>query len=125
MSTLLFMALALTMAVCIARYNKSNSLFWVMAISLMGTFAITSAIVDSTYKRESKEDVTTQFKSTQGSTTSSSIMLYVTDDVAMTSSGTSLKPVGKIDAEHNNIFFTPSEYYGSTLEQPPQKKRLK
>lgn len=124
MSTLLFMALALTMAVCIARYNKSNSLFWVMAISLMGTFAITSAIVDSTYKRESKEDVT-QFKSTQGSTTSSSIMLYVTDDVAMTSSGTSLKLVGKIDAEHNNIFFTPSEYYGSTLEQPPQKKRLK
>ena len=124
MSTLLFMALALTMAVCIARYNKSNSLFWVMAISLMGTFAITSAIVDSTYKRESKEDVT-QFKSTQGSTTSSSIMLYVTDDVAMTSSGTSLKPVGKIDAEESNIFFTPSEYYGSTLEPPPQKKKLK
>ena len=124
MSTLLFMALALIMAVCIARYNKSNSLFWVMAISMMGTFAITSAVIDSTNKRESKEDVT-QFKSTQGSTTSSSIMLYVTDNVAMTSSANELKPVGKIDAEESNIFFTPSEYYGSTLEPPPQKKKLK
>lgn len=124
MSTLLALMLALIMAVCIARYNKSNRLFWVMAISLMGTFAITSAIVDSAQKRESKENVT-QLKSTQGSTASSSIMLYVTDDASMTSSGFDLKPVGKINADKNNVFFTPSEYYGNTLEPPPQKKKLK
>ncbi len=124
MSTLLFMTLALIMAVCIARYNKSNALFWVMAISLMSTFAITSAVVGDKQQRESKEDIT-RFTSTQGSDTSSSIMLYVTDDANMTSSGFDLKLVGKMEAEQNNVFFTPSEYCSNVLEPPPQKAQIK
>ena len=124
MSTLLFMALALVMAVCIARYNKSNALFWVMAISLMSTFAITSAVVGANQHRESKDDVT-RFTSTQGSNTSSSIMLYVTDDAYTTSSGFDLKLVGKMEADKSNIFFTPSEYYNNVLEPPPQTDSIK
>lgn len=94
MSLLLFL-IGLFIIFCIGRYNESNKLFWILLISFISSFAITSVAIKAVLEKGKKVEKVSCVSLTQAPASKSGIFLLADYALAGTQVLTNTKPVGK------------------------------
>lgn len=94
MSLLLFL-IGLFIIFCIGRYNESNKLFWILLISFISSFAITSVAIKATLGKGKKVEKVSCVSLTQAPASKSGIFLLADYALAGTQVLYDTKPVGK------------------------------
>ena len=94
MSLLLFL-IGLFIIFCIGRYNESNKLFWILLISFISSFAITSVAIKAVLEKGKKVEKVSCVSLTQAPASKSGIFLLADYALAGTQVLYNTKPVGK------------------------------
>lgn len=94
MSLLLFL-IGLFIIFCIGRYNESNKLFWILLISFISSFAITSVAIKAALGKCKKVEKVSCVSFTQAPASKSGIFLLADYALAGTQVLYNTKPVGK------------------------------
>lgn len=94
MSLLLFL-IGLFIIFCIGRYNESNKLFWILLISFISSFAITSVAIKAVLEKGKKVEKVSCVSLTQAPASKSGIFLLADYALAGTQVLYDTKPVGK------------------------------
>ena len=94
MSLLLFL-IGLFIIFCIGRYNESNKLFWILLISFICSFAITSVAIKAALEKGKKVEKVSCVSLTQAPASKSGIFLLADYALAGTQVLYDTKPVGK------------------------------
>lgn len=94
MSLLLFL-IGIFIIFCIGRYNESNKLFWILLISFISSFAITSVAIKATLGKGKKVEKVSCVSLTQAPASKSGIFLLADYALAGTQVLYDTKPVGK------------------------------
>lgn len=94
MSLLLFL-IGLFIIFCIGRYNESNKLFWILLISFISSFAITSVAIKAVLGKSKKVEKVSCVSLTQAPASKSGIFLLADYALAGTQVLYDTKPVGK------------------------------
>lgn len=94
MSLLLFL-IGLFIIFCIGRYNESNKLFWILLISFISSFAITSVAIKAALGKGKKVEKVSCVSLTQAPASKSGIFLLADYALAGTQVLYDTKPVGK------------------------------
>lgn len=94
MSLLLFL-IGLFIIFCIGRYNESNKLFWILLISFISSFAITSVAIKAALGKCKKVEKVSCVSLTQAPAGKSGIFLLADYVLAGTQVLYDTKPVGK------------------------------
>nr|DAM86555.1 MAG TPA: hypothetical protein [Caudoviricetes sp.] len=94
MSLLLFL-IGLFIIFCIGRYNESNKLFWILLISFISSFAITSVAIKAALGKGKKVEKVSCVSLTQAPASKSGIFLLADYALAGTQVLYNTKPVGK------------------------------
>lgn len=94
MSLLLFL-IGLFIIFCIGRYNESDKLFWILLISFISSFAITSVAIKAVLEKGKKVEKVSCVSLTQAPASKSGIFLLADYALAGTQVLYDTKPVGK------------------------------
>lgn len=94
MSLLLFL-IGLFIIFCIGRYNESNKLFWILLVSFISSFTITSVVVKAASEKSKKVEKVSCVSLTQAPASKSGIFLLADYAIAGTQVSFDTKPVGK------------------------------
>lgn len=128
--TLLMFILGMLLILGIARYNKSNKLFWILFVAFTSCFAGTKLVYGAFSEKEQSETSLNQAYPTQGLTAMENAFVCIFDNMSSSTSLTTSNPVGQAstpDYVENLITLcdVPVVTYGiylHTLANPPNGK---
>lgn len=116
---LLWFVLGMLLAFAIARYNKSNKLFWQLALSFVLGYALT-VMYTRTFSERSSDNLTQVCPTQVPVVTSGNTLYLLTDACDMTSvKVTAFEPVSQVytPTECEGVAIS-SEVFGRTRDQP-------
>lgn len=94
--SLLSFIVGLIIIFCIGRYNESNKLFWILLISFISSFTITSVAIKATFEKDKKKvEKVSCVSSTQAPASKSGTFLLADYALAGTQASYNAKPASK------------------------------
>jgi hypothetical protein len=95
--TLATYAFGVILALCIAKYNKSNKLFWILFTAITLGFAGTKMLYDTFGNKKQNEVSLKQAYPTQGLPAMGNAFVCVTDNISDETLETTSNPVGQVN----------------------------
>lgn len=116
---LLWFVLGILLALAIARYNRSQKLFWQLALSFVLGYALT-VMCTRTFSERSSDNLTQVCPTQVSVVTSGNTLCLLTDDCNMTSvKVTAFEPVSQVyTPDECEKIAIPSKVFGRTRDQP-------